>query len=53
MQVKPNYFTCVSIVTRAALREMRYPGLLAVGMPITVGIVFRIIGENSGRPLLG
>jgi H(+)-translocating pyrophosphatase len=52
-RAKPNYFTCVSIVTRAALREMRWPGLFAVSMPITVGLVFRFIGERSGRPLLG
>ena len=50
---KPNYFICVSIVTTAALREMRHPGLLTVAMPVTVGIVFRYIGEATGRPLLG
>lgn len=50
---KPNYFTCVSIVTRAALREMRFPGLLTVTLPVAVGMLFRFIGENTGRPLLG
>jgi inorganic pyrophosphatase len=52
-QAKPNYRACVSIVTEAALREMRLPGALAVGMPISVGIVFRILGEFTDRPLLG
>lgn len=52
-QEKPNYYTCVGLVTRAALREMRFPGLLAVCMPISTGIVFRFIGEATGRPLLG
>ena len=50
---KPNYFTCVALVTQAALREMRFPGLLTVCLPITVGILFRVIGELTGRPLLG
>ena len=29
------------------------PGLLAVLSPITVGVIFRIIGSFRGRPLLG
>ena len=29
------------------------PGMLAVLSPITVGIIFRIIGSYRGRPLLG
>jgi H+-translocating diphosphatase len=40
-------------VTSAGLKEMRLPGLLAVGMPIFVGLLFRCIGEYTGRPLLG
>ena len=52
-KTKPNYHACVTIVTRAALREMRFPGLLTVCMPITVGLVFRVIGEYTDRPLLG
>jgi H+-translocating diphosphatase len=40
-------------VTSAGLKEMRLPGLLAVGMPIVVGLLFRCIGEYTGRPLLG
>jgi H+-translocating diphosphatase len=51
--VKPDYFICVSIVTRAALREMRFPGLLTVCLPVSVGLIFRVIGEATGRPLLG
>jgi K(+)-stimulated pyrophosphate-energized sodium pump len=38
---KPNYGRTVDIVTRAALRQMILPGLLAVGLPIVVGLVFR------------
>ena len=52
-KTKPDYFICVSLVTAAALREMRLPGLLTVAMPVTVGIVFRFVGEATGRPLLG
>ena len=52
-KVKPNYHHCVGIVTRAALREMRFPGLLAVFSPVAVGLAFRVVGEATGRPLLG
>jgi len=46
---KPDYRACVDIVTRASLREMVVPGLLAVGMPIAVGISFRYLtGFNVG-----
>jgi H(+)-translocating pyrophosphatase len=50
---KPNYFICVELVTKAALREMIFPGLLTVCMPVGVGMFFRFIGEATGRPLLG
>jgi len=39
---KPDYGTCVDIVTKSALRRMIAPGLLAVLMPVTVGLVFRV-----------
>ncbi|MBI3289554.1 MAG: sodium-translocating pyrophosphatase, partial [Elusimicrobia bacterium] len=41
---EPDYARCVDIVTRGALREMVLPGLLAVGMPIVVGILFKQFG---------
>jgi K(+)-stimulated pyrophosphate-energized sodium pump len=40
---KPNYGRTVDIVTRAALRQMVLPGVLAVGMPIAVGLIFRAL----------
>jgi hypothetical protein len=52
-KAKPDYDRCVSLVTEAALREMQFPGLVCVVTPIVVGLVFRFIGECTGRPLLG
>lgn len=52
-KVKPDYERCVSLVTKAALREMRFPGLVCVLSPITVGVIFRFVGEYTNRPLLG
>ena len=37
---KPDYGTCVSISTKAALHEMVVPGLMAVIAPLAVGILF-------------
>jgi len=50
---KPEYKKCVEIVTRAGLREMVKPALLALGAPIGVGFLFKTIGGMTGRPLLG
>ena len=38
---RPDYRRAVDITARAALRRMVAPGLLAVGLPITVGLIFR------------
>jgi K(+)-stimulated pyrophosphate-energized sodium pump len=46
---RPDYGNAVDITARAALREMIAPGILAVGTPILVGIIFRFAREdNSG-----
>jgi H(+)-translocating pyrophosphatase len=39
---KPDYGTCVDIVTKSALRKMVAPGLLVVLTPIVVGLVFKV-----------
>lgn len=39
---KPDYKSCVSISTTAALHEMLLPGAMAVVMPILVGIVLGV-----------
>jgi K(+)-stimulated pyrophosphate-energized sodium pump len=43
---KPDYGRTVDIVTRGALKQMILPGLLAVLMPIAVGIIFRLMGKG-------
>jgi K(+)-stimulated pyrophosphate-energized sodium pump len=43
---KPDYGRCVRIVTGAALREMVVPGLLAVSLPVAVGLIFRHLSPS-------
>ncbi len=38
-KAKPDYARCVDISTRAAIREMIAPGLLAIGTPVVVGFL--------------
>ncbi|MGE0056670.1 MAG: sodium-translocating pyrophosphatase [Dehalococcoidia bacterium] len=53
---RPDYARAVDITAKASLREMIAPGILAVGMPIVVGLLFRFVvadlhvggDENSG-----
>ena len=45
---KPDYARCVSIVTGAALKEMVLPGILAVGLPVAVGLIFRNFSSTFG-----
>ncbi|HEY8490134.1 MAG TPA: sodium-translocating pyrophosphatase, partial [Dehalococcoidia bacterium] len=46
---RPDYGRAVDITTKAALREMVAPGILAVGMPILVGVIFRVTrGGDAG-----
>ena len=39
-KARPDYSSCVSISTRAALHEMIVPGIMAVAAPLAVGILF-------------
>src|SRR5215475_12248018 len=44
---KPDYGRTVDIVTRGALRQMIAPGLVAVGTPIAVGLIFKQFGVGA------
>lgn len=48
---KPDYTSCVAISTTAALREMLLPGVMAVVVPLIVGIVLGV--ESLGGLLSG
>ena len=49
--VKPDYARTVDIVTAGSLKMMVLPGLLAVGMPIVVGVLFRFL-FNTGAEVV-
>ena len=40
---RPDYGRAVDITARAALRGMMAPGLLVVGAPVVIGVLFRIL----------
>lgn len=48
--VRPDYAKAVDISTRAALREMVPPGLVAIGTPVLVGVILR--GEAAAALLM-
>lgn len=48
---KPDYTSCVGISTTAALHEMLLPGLMAVIVPLLVGVVLGV--ESLGGLLAG
>jgi K(+)-stimulated pyrophosphate-energized sodium pump len=50
---KPEYARCVDISTKAALREMVVPGLMAVVVPLAVGMIPFLGKEALGGLLAG
>ncbi len=48
-KAKPDYKTCVAISTTAALKEMLVPGIMAVVVPLAVGL---ILGSTALAGLL-
>ena len=53
---KPDYKSCVAISTTAALHEMLLPGLMAVIVPVVVGVLLGVDalgGLLSGSPVTG
>jgi K(+)-stimulated pyrophosphate-energized sodium pump len=48
-----EYDTCVAISTKAAIKEMVKPGLLAVAAPVIVGFGGNLLGAGSGAQMLG
>ena len=52
---KPEYGKCVEISTKASIREMIRPGLLAVVVPVIVGFAPGLLGLGSqmGAQMLG
>jgi K(+)-stimulated pyrophosphate-energized sodium pump len=48
-EVRPDYARAVDITTRSALREMIAPGILAIALPITVGLIFRYAFGGDGN----
>ena len=48
---RPDYTTCVAISTQASLKEMYVPGIMAVVVPVAVGVVLGV--EALGGLLVG
>ncbi len=43
-KAEPDYARCVAISTKGAQREMLFPSLLAIAVPIVVGVIFGVAG---------
>jgi K(+)-stimulated pyrophosphate-energized sodium pump len=50
---KAEYSKCVEISTKAAIREMIIPGVVAVAVPVLVGFGRRLVGRTNGPEMLG
>jgi K(+)-stimulated pyrophosphate-energized sodium pump len=43
-KAEPDYARCVEISTKGAQREMLFPSLLAIAVPVVVGVIFGVAG---------
>lgn len=51
---QPDYGRCVDIVTLGALKAMVTPGVLAVAVPLVVGVSFKLLaGEDPAQKAIG
>ncbi len=44
---RPDYAAAVDITAKAALKQMVLPGILAVSLPIAVGLIFRFLRSET------
>lgn len=52
-KAKPDYEKVVDITTKAGLKEMIAPSLLAVITPIALGIIFKLLGFDAAEAIGG
>lgn len=45
--VKPDYYKCVDISTKASLKQMILPGMLVVVSPIVIGLILGAVGVGG------
>jgi K(+)-stimulated pyrophosphate-energized sodium pump len=50
---KAEYGKCVAISTKASIREMILPGMLAVLTPVIIGFGPKLFGSDMGAEMLG
>ncbi len=50
---KAEYGKCVEISTKASIREMVVPGILAVVSPVVIGFGPKLFGSDAGPEMLG
>lgn len=46
-EAKPDYNKCIDIATRASLKEMILPGVIAVATPIAIGLILGVGGLGA------
>lgn len=55
-KAEPDYKTCVDLCTRSSLREMVLPSLIAIVVPVAVGLILGpngVIGLLAGATVTG